>query len=150
MERTRSRSSRRRRGGFTLLELLIVLAILGVIAAMVAPSLLGTQQKAMIKAAGLNITEIESAAKRYAVEHDGIYPSSQEGLAALVSSTGADGKVVSYLEKMPVDPWGQQYFYEYNPEGGGKQKIDKPAIWSSGPNRKNDNGSGDDIKNWDN
>ena len=149
MERTYSRSSRRRRGGFTLLELLIVLAILGVIAAMVAPSLLGTQQKAMIKVAVQDISTIEMAAKRYAVDHDGVFPTSQEGLNVLVSSTDSSGKVVSYLEKIPTDPWGQQYFYEYSPEGGGKQKIDKPAIWSAGPNRKNDNGSADDVKNWD-
>lgn len=151
MERTRSRSTRRHHGGFTLLELLIVLAILGVIAAMVAPSLLGTQKQAMIKVAVQDIGNIEMAAKRYAVDHDGDFPTgNDDALAMLVNPTDRDGKSIPpYLEKLPMDPWGQQYHYEYGMGGSTKQKIDKPAIWSSGPNKKNDNGSGDDVKNWE-
>lgn len=149
MERTRSHSTRRRRGGFTLLELLIVLAILGVIAAMVAPSLLGTQQKSMIKAAGVDISTIEMAAKRYAVDHDGEFPEGNDDVLKALVNPPADktGKMPSpYLEKLPVDPWGQQYHYEFPTT---KHSIAKPAIWSSGPKKANDNGGNDDIKNWD-
>lgn len=137
-----------RRAGFTLLELLIVLAILGVIAAMVAPSLLGTQKQAMIKVAVNDISNIETAAKRYAVDHDAEYPNgNDEALNMLVTPTDRDGKSIApYLEKTPMDPWIQTYHYEYPTT---KHKVDKPAIWSSGPNKKNDNGSGDDVKNWE-
>jgi len=142
------RSIRRSRGGFTLLELLIVLAILGVIAAMVAPSLLGTQKAAMIKVAVQDISNIETAAKRYAVDHDAEYPNgNDDALNMLVTPTDRDGKSIApYLEKLPMDPWVQVYHYEYPST---KHKVDKPAIWSSGPNKKNDNGSGDDVKNWE-
>jgi general secretion pathway protein G len=137
--------SRSRRDAFTLLELLIVLAILGIIAAMVAPNLIGTQKKAMIKATAGDIMNVESAAKRYAVDHDGEYPTA-DGLNLLVNPVDRDGKSLPpYLEKLPTDPWGTAYNYEYPTM---KNKL-KPAIWSSGPDKKNDNGANDDIKNWE-
>lgn len=148
MKRTRSQSTRRHHGGFTLLELLIVLAILGVIAAMVAPSLLGTQQKAMIRTTGLEINTIESAAKLYAADHDGEFPEGGDDVIKMLVNppAGRDGKAPSpYLEKLPVDPWGEPYHYEYPTM---KHQIGKPAIWSSGPKKANDNGANDDVKNW--
>lgn len=148
MQRPFSTNLRRRRSGFTLLELLIVLAILGVIAAMVAPSLLGTQKQAFLKVAGQEISTIENAAKLYATAHEAEYPSgNDDAINMLVTPMDRDGKTMTpYLEKIPVDPWGQTYHYEYPST---KLKIDKPAIWSSGPNKKNDNGSADDVKNWE-
>ncbi len=147
----KSRCSRqfqpRPRHGFTLLELLIVLAILGVIAAMVVPNVLGTQQKANVKATQNSIHGLEQALKLYAVDNAGQYPSGgQEVIQSLMSKTDAKGNVVEpLLQEMPLDAWGQQLFYEYP---SSKTEANKPAIWSAGPNKQDEQGAGDDVNNW--
>lgn len=137
------------RGGFTLLEVLLVLAILGVIAAMVVPQLLGSQKKAMIDTTKASINGLESALSMYAIAHEGEYPmGNQNALTALLEPTDPrTGKPMTpYLDKLPADAWGQPFFYEYpntkNP------RSQKPAIWSGGPNKQNEEGSNDDVTNW--
>ena len=135
--------SRRRREGFTLLEVLLVLAILGVIAVMVVPQLMGRQQKANIDVTRSSIKGLESALKLYTVDHDGEYPQGdQEVLEQLMQPTE---ETDPYVENVN-DAWGEMLFYRYP---GTKQDASKPDIWSSGPNRKNEDGAGDDINNWD-
>jgi general secretion pathway protein G len=138
------------RPGFTLLEVLLVLAILGVLAAMVVPALLGRQREAMIKATKTSVAGLESALRLYAVNHDGEYPegSSDQIIGVLINpGTDAEGQPVSpYLEKLPADAWGQPLLCEY-PNTKAPNSL-KPAIWSSGPNKRNENGGGDDIGNW--
>jgi general secretion pathway protein G len=136
------------RRGFTLLEVLLVLAILGVIAAMVVPQLLGRQRKANISAARLSISQLENTLKLYAAEHAGTFPEgSQDALAVLLQPTDEDGQPMEpYLDKLPTDPWGQVFYYEY-PNTKAPQSLN-PAVWSSGPDKKNDDGSNDDINNW--
>lgn len=135
-----------RRHGFTLTEVLLVLAIIGVIAAMVVPSLLGRQQEAMKNASKNNIKSLESIATQYAIAHEGELP---RDLNALLSpGQDKDGKMIpAYVDKVPKDAWGQPLFYEFP---NSKASSDKPAIWSSGPNRQNEEGNGDDINNWTN
>jgi len=137
----------RRRTGFTLLELLIVLAIIGVLAAMVVPRLLGSQRQANIKATQSSINGLEQALKMYAVDHNADFPQGgQDSLTMLMQPVDANGKAMEpYLEKLPTDAWGQPFYYEYP---NSKAQTTKPAIWSSGPDQKNDNGGGDDITNW--
>ena len=143
---TRLRSNRRRTG-FTLVEVLLVLAILGVIAAMVVPNLLGNQKKAMIQTSKMSIKGLEDACKTYAVAHDGEYPT---GIGELLNPPNEkDGKASApYLEKEPKDAWGIMLNYEYptSKVPGGT----KPAIWSNGPNKTSDDGGGDDVNNWSN
>ncbi|MCA9068214.1 MAG: type II secretion system protein GspG [Planctomycetaceae bacterium] len=133
-KRTRTRSVRR--GGFTLIEVLLVLAILGVIAAMVVPNLLGTQKKAYIKTTKQSISSLEAAANKYAVEHDGELPVS---LQSLLQSE--DPAIPPDLDEIPTDAWGTPLVYEYNPGDP------KPIITSYGPNKQQ--GGGDDITNLD-
>lgn len=139
-----------RRPGFTLTEVLLVLAILGVIAAMVVPNLLGRQKEALRRSSLMSIKSMEDACKQYAIAHDGEFPSgSRDDVIGLLINPGQDkdGKPVSpYLEKAPKDAWDQLLYYEY-PSGkvaGGT----RPAIWSSGPDKKNDEGNNDDVNNW--
>ncbi len=145
------RSASRRRG-FTLTEVLLVLAILGVIAAMVVPNLLGQQKAALIKTTKMSIKSLEDACTHYAIAHDGEYPQggSNEVINMLVNPTDKDNKPISpYLPKVPKDAWGQPLYYEYPPTGKAPN-LTVPAIWSSGPDKKSDDGANDDINNWTN
>ncbi len=134
-------NNKKRRAGFTLLEVLIVLAIIGVIAAMAVPRLLGQQQSANIKVTKTAITNLEQAAKLYAVDNLGEPPESID----VMLSKKEDG-TAPVLDKMPTDAWNNPLNYEYP---NSRAETETPAIWSNGKNRKNDNGSGDDINNWD-
>lgn len=130
---------RRTRGGFTLLEILIVLAIIGVIAAMAVPNLFTSRDEANKKNAALVISNVGKAADLYNVGNN-TFPNTIDQL--LVAPQAG---VSPLLDKVPVDAWGTAIMYEYP---NTKAAIDKPAIWSAGPNRQNDNGQGDDINNW--
>ncbi|HEX6985549.1 MAG TPA: type II secretion system major pseudopilin GspG [Planctomycetaceae bacterium] len=141
---------RARRGGFTLLEVLLVLAILGVIAAIVVPNLLGTQQKAYIDQTKANIRALENTMRMYAIDHDGTFPQGgqEEMLTALMQPRDRDGNEMKpYLESQPKDAWGRVLNYRY-PGTNQPQGVDKPDIWSNGPNGQNEDGSGDDVNNW--
>jgi len=138
------------RRGFTLTEVLLVLAILGVIAAMVVPNLLGRQKDALIKTSKMSIKSMEDACTQYAIAHDGEFPQGgRDEVLGLLTNPGADkdGKAISpFLKTVPKDAWDQALYYEYPntkvPNATG------PAIWSSGPDRKSDDGANDDVKNW--
>ncbi len=133
-----------RRHGFTLTEVLLVLAILGVIAAMVIPNLIGQQKVALVRQTKVNISGFEQIAKQYAVAHDGDFPADVNLM--LNPGQSADGKPMApFAEKVPKDAWNQPLNYQYP---NSKSSIDKPAIWSSGPNKQNEEGAGDDINNW--
>ncbi|MDA1052673.1 MAG: type II secretion system protein GspG [Planctomycetota bacterium] len=137
--------------GFTLLEVLLVLGILVLLAAIVTPSLFNRQRKAMIRTTQISIAGLEGALRLYAAEHEGEYPvgSPAEVFALLMNpGNGDDGRVITpYVEKLPVDAWGQTLYYEF-PTSRHRRAV-KPAIWSAGPDQKNDNGAHDDINNWD-
>ncbi len=134
-----------RRRGFTLTEVLLVLAILGVIAAMVVPNLLERQKEALKRTTKNNIAGLEQIASQYAVAHDGDWPQSINVL--MNPGQDKDGKpIAAFVTKIPKDGWDQPLYYEYpNTKSAG---VDKPAIWSSGRDKQNAEGSGDDINNW--
>ena len=128
------RQSRRGRLGFTLIELIVVITIIGILAAAVvinAPSFI---EKAKKKRAVADIVNIEKAVTAYRMEY-GRYP---ESLEALVSppSTGA-GEEEPLLQRLPVDPWNNPYVY------GVENR--KPIILTFGPD--GEQGTADDISN---
>ena len=136
------------RGGFTLLEVLLVLAILGVLAAAVLPQLLGRQKQASIDTTKLSLSGLEQALKMYALDHDGEYPATNQGLEALIVAPGNDPKWKRpYLEntrELPKDAWGNPFQYEY--PGQHNASADKPDIWSWGPDKTPN--TDDDVTNW--
>lgn len=144
------RTSMLRRRGFTLTEVLLVLAILGVIAAMVVPQLLGRQRESMVNTTKLSINALENTLTQYASANGGEYPTgSRDEVFALLINPGTDTEgraIAAYLDKMPKDAWDQPLFYEY--PNSKMASAAKPAIWSSGPNRQNEEGGGDDVNNW--
>jgi general secretion pathway protein G len=144
----RSRRLSASRGGFTLLEVLIVLAILGVIAAMVVPNLMGRLREANIRTTKLSLKNVKAGLDNYAVDHSGTFPEGGPEVidSLLVPSTGPDGRQFEpYLPARPLDAWNRPFFYEYPTQ---KTAINEPAIWSGGPDGKNDNGGNDDIASW--
>ena len=136
---------KRRRTGFTLIEVLLVLVILGVIAALVVPNLIGSQERAMVMATKTRIKELEAKLEMYAIEHDARYP---ESLDNLLHPVDRDGMAMRPYEKeFPKDAWGQRLNYE-PPTGENAAELAVLRIWSNGADRQNDDGSGDDINNW--
>ncbi len=107
----------RGRGGFTLIELMVVIVILGLLAAVIAPRIIGRADEAKVTEAKVQIKNIETALKLYKLDN-GRYPSTEQGLEALVSkpSTGViprNWRAGGYLEsgKVPLDPWGNPFIY---------------------------------------
>jgi general secretion pathway protein G len=136
--------SHSRRAGFTLMEILIVLAILAVIIGLVLPNLLGSQKKANINAAKVQVNAVEKALELYAVDHEGDFPGS---LDALLTLQGTDPKWKGpYLEKgkVPADPWGNPIQYTF--PGTHQATSDRPDVWSMGPDKTSN--TADDIANW--
>ena len=137
---------KRRRAGFTLLEVLLVLVILGVIAALVVPNLIGNQERAMIMATKTHIKKLEANLEMYAIEHDARYP---ESLDDLLNPVDRDGKAMKPYEKgFPKDAWERRLNYELtiDDNAAGAAVL---RIWSNGADGQDDDGSGDDINNWD-
>ena len=152
------RNSRHTRHGLTLLELMIVLIILVGLIAIVGPRLLGSQKKADIRTAQVQIGNLASAIKMYAVDMK-TFPLTEEGLELLVSppedETLAKKWDGPYIEggKLPKDPWGSSFQYEYVSDSFASDSSsnsktatsDFPHIFSWGPDRQP--GTSDDISN---
>jgi len=133
-----ARSARER--GFTLIEIMVVIVILGVLAALVVPKVMSRPDEARVVAAQQDINAIMSALKLYRLDNTR-YPDTTQGLRALVSQPeGVESwKPGGYLERLPNDPWGNAYQYA-------KLSADHVRIWSKGPDGgESDAKSNDDI-----
>lgn len=149
----RDLAQKRHSGGFTLVEVMIVMVILVLLAGLVVPGLLGKQKKAKIQTAKAQIGGFKGALEHYALEMD-TFPTTEQGLESLVEEPQADDERTGngkskwdgpYLnaDDVPADPWGNDYQYEYPPTHG---KRDSPDIWSFGPDGEDD--TEDDIVSW--
>lgn len=114
MNKRKRRTILKGRAGFTLIELMVVMIILGLLAALVAPRMFGKLGKAKTNAAYTQIQMFGTALDSFRLDV-GRYPTSAEGLEALISPVaGADDWNGPYLKKteIPLDPWNQPYLYE--------------------------------------
>ncbi|MFZ0890494.1 MAG: type II secretion system major pseudopilin GspG [Candidatus Binataceae bacterium] len=107
---------RNNQAGFTLIEIMVVILILGLLATIVVQSLRGATDKAKRTKALADIHEIQTALDRYYLDN-GFYPTTDQGLPALVSAPSG-GRVPAnyedggYVRRVPLDPWGNAYFYQ--------------------------------------
>ena len=130
------------RGGFTLIELMIVVIIIAALAGMVVPRLIGRSDEMKSRIVEGDFATLSTALKLFRLDNDR-YPSSQEGLRALlVRPTGASNWSEPYIENEPLDPWKQAYQYTY-PGTRNKNGFDIFSIGADG-----ESGSDDDVGNW--
>ena len=131
--------------GFTRIELMVVLVIIGVLAALIVPNVLERADDARVTAARTDITNIMQALKLYRLDNQR-YPTAEQGLQALVIKPTAGpvpGNWKLYLEKLPNDPWGRPYQY-LNP--GIKGEIDVMSFGADG--QSGGEGKDADIGSW--
>ena len=131
--------------GFTLIELMVVLAIIGILAALVVPNVMQRADDARVTAARTDIGNLMQALKLYRLDNQR-YPSAEQGLQALVAqpTTGpAPLNWKPYIDKLPNDPWGKPYQY-LNP--GLKGEVDVLSLGADG--QVGGEGKNADIGSW--
>ena len=147
-EMSMANAARGRERGFTLIEIMVVVVILGILAAIVAPNVISRIDDAQINRAKQDIRAIESALQLYRLDNFR-YPTTDQGLEALVTQP-ADPSIRNwrkggYLDKIPVDPWGSPYQYLY-PGQSGTSEFDVFTLGADvQPGGEGING---DIGNW--
>ena len=139
--------SRRRRGGFTLIEVLLVLVILVTLASLAVTAYDGISKKANIDAATVQIGLFKDQLSLYKLSMK-VFPTGEQGLEALLQApselTNPDSWAGPYIdaEAVPLDPWGKPYQYQQP----GKNSTAEYDVWSFGPD--GNDGTDDDVGNW--
>ena len=136
---------RRRQRGFTLIELMVVLAIIGVLAALIVPNVLGRADEARVTAARTDVGNLMQALKLYRLDNQR-FPSAEQGLQALVTRPTVEPLPLNwkpYVEKLPRDPWGRPYQY-LNP--GLQGEVDVLSLGADG--QPGGEGFNADIGSW--
>ncbi len=142
------RGNPRRLRGFTLIEVMVVIIIIGVMAALIVPKVMGRPDEARVTAARQDISSIVQALNLYKLDNQR-YPTTEQGLQALVKKPTvapipANWKGNGYLEKMPKDPWGHPYQYL---QPGVHGEIDLFSFGADGA--RGGEGNDADIGSWD-
>ncbi len=137
----------RAQSGFTLIEIMVVVVILGILAALVVPQIISRPDEARVAKARQDIRAVESALKLYRLDNFQ-YPTTEQGLAALVDKPTTqpeprNWKSGGYLDRIPTDPWGNVYHYRNPGEHG---EIDVYTLGRDG--RPGGEESDADIGNW--
>ena len=133
--------------GFTLIEVMVVVVILGILAALVVPKIMGRPDEARVIKARQDVQAVEAALNLYRLDNHA-YPSTDQGLTALVEKPSGEPaapnwKAGGYLDRVPQDPWGHPYQY-LNPGLHGETDI-----WSYGADgQEGGEGVNADLGNW--
>jgi general secretion pathway protein G len=130
--------------GFTLIEIMIVIFIIGMIMALVAPNIIGSQQEAELKKAAIDIQQLENSLEMYRLRTNR-FPTTEQGLEALVSIPTIEPIPRNYpdggiIKRLPLDPWGNDYILLSPGE------INDVDLYSMGPDGLD--GTDDDIGTW--
>ena len=133
--------------GFTLIEIMVVVVILGILAALIVPKVISRPDEARITAARQDVATLAQALRLYKLDNFA-YPTTDQGLQALVAKPAAapipaNWKTGGYLERLPKDPWGRDYRY-LNP--GRHGEIDVYSLGADG--EPGGEGNDADIGNW--
>lgn len=131
--------------GFTLIELMVVLVVIGVLAALIVPNVLSRADDARITAARTDVGNLYQALKLYRLDNQR-YPSQAQGLQALIAKPATEplpGNWRPYLDRLPADPWGNAYRY-LNP--GLKGEVDVVSLGADG--QPGGEGTDADIGSW--
>ncbi|MEC8429405.1 MAG: type II secretion system major pseudopilin GspG [Pseudomonadota bacterium] len=134
--------------GFTLIEIMVVVVIIGILGALVVPNFLGQADETRITAARSDISSIGNALDLYRL-HNHNYPSTDQGLEALVNKPSGypeakNWQTDGYLKKVPNDPWGNPYQY-ISPGANGAYDL----LSLGADNREGGEGANADIKSWE-
>ena len=137
----------RRQKGFSLIEILVVLVIMGLLISVVAPTVLNSADDARIQKVQADFKAIETALTIYRLDHY-VYPSTDQGLLALVEPSTLEPeprnfKMGGYLEEVPVDPWGREYLYM---SPGENNEVDLFSYGADG--LPGGEGQNQDLGNW--
>jgi general secretion pathway protein G len=136
-----------RQGGFSLVEILVVLVIMGLLISVVAPTVLNQADDARVKKVHADFKAIETALKIYRLDNY-VYPTTEQGLEALVEASTLEPeprnfKQGGYLGELPIDPWGRPYLYLSPGENG---EVDIYSLGADG--LSGGEGQNTDIGNW--
>lgn len=139
--------ARRAQGGFSLVEILVVLVIMGLLISVVAPTVLNRADEARVQKVYADFKAIETALKIYRLDNY-VYPTTEQGLEALVTPSNLDPqprnfKDGGYLQEVPLDPWGRPYLYMSPGEHG---EVDIYSLGADG--LSGGEGQNADIGNW--
>ncbi|MEJ6540665.1 MAG: type II secretion system major pseudopilin GspG [Halioglobus sp.] len=137
----------KRNAGFSLVEILVVLVIMGLLISVVAPTVLNRADDARVQKAQADFKAIETSLKIYRLDNY-VYPTTEQGLQALVEPSTLDPeprnfKAGGYLEELPIDPWGRPYLY-LSP--GEYREVDIYSLGADG--LSGGEGQRADIGNW--
>lgn len=139
------RKPRAHQSGFTLLEVMVVVVIIGVLMAIIVPNVLGRADDARVTAARTDVNNLMQALKLYKLDNQR-FPNAEQGLQALVAKPTAAPAPINwkpYLDKLPNDPWGRPYVY-VNP--GVKGEVDVMSLGADG--QPGGEGKDADIGSW--
>jgi general secretion pathway protein G len=138
---------KKQQSGFTMIELMVVIVILGILATVVVPKIMGNPDKARVVKAKQDVRALESALNLYRLDNF-TYPTTDQGLDALINKPEGEEvrnwKQGGYMSRMPQDPWGNDYLYLSPGQHG---NID---IYSLGADSQPEGeGANADVGNWD-